>query len=218
MFCNVRKQDVIQNKTVENLYEVPLMLEKEGLASRICEKLKLRDIPNNLNWEELIKNIKNLKDENVNIAIVGKYVKLEDSYLSIAESIKHGGFANGCKVHIDFIDCEKVTKENAKEMLGKYNGVIVPGGFGNRGIEGKIATIQYVRENNIPFLGICLGMQMAVVEFARDVLGYKDANSEEFDEASTCKVIHIMEEQIHIANKGGTMRLGAYPCNILKIH
>lgn len=216
LFCNVRKQDVIQNKTVENLYEVPLMLEKEGLASRICEKLKLRDIPNNLSWEELIKNIKNLKDENVNIAIVGKYVKLEDSYLSIAESIKHGGFANGCKVHIDFIDCEKVTKENAKEMLGKYNGVIVPGGFGNRGIEGKIATIQYVRENNIPFLGICLGMQMAVVEFARDVLGYKDANSEEFDEASTCKVIHIMEDQIHIANKGGTMRLGAYPCNILK--
>ena len=216
LFCNVKKQDVIQNKTVENLYEVPLMLEKEGLASRICEKLKLRNIPNNLSWEELIKNIKNLKDENVNIAIVGKYVKLEDSYLSIAESIKHGGFANGCKVHIDFINCEKVTKENAKEMLGKYNGVIVPGGFGNRGIEGKIATIQYVRENNIPFLGICLGMQMAVVEFARDVLGYKDANSEEFDEASTCKVIHIMEEQIHIANKGGTMRLGAYPCNILK--
>ena len=216
LFCNVRKQDVIQNKTVENLYEVPLMLEKEGLASRICEKLKLRNIPNNLSWEELIKNIKNLKDENVNIAIVGKYVKLEDSYLSIAESIKHGGFANGCKVHIDFIDCEKVTKENAKEMLGKYNGVIVPGGFGNRGIEGKIATIQYVRENNIPFLGICLGMQMAVVEFARNVLGYKDANSEEFDETSTCKVIHIMEEQIHIANKGGTMRLGAYPCNILK--
>ena len=127
------------------------MLEKEGLASRICEKLKLRDIPNNLSWEDLIKNIKNLKDENVNIAIVGKYVKLEDSYLSIAESIKHGGFANGCKVHIDFIDCEKVTKENAKEMLGKYNGVIVPGGFGNRGIEGKIATIKYVRENNIPF-------------------------------------------------------------------
>ena len=216
LFCNVRKQDVIQNKTVENLYEVPLMLEKEGLASRICEKLKLRDIPNNLSWEELIKNIKNLKDENVNIAIVGKYVKLEDSYLSIAESIKHGGFANGCKVHIDFIDCEKVTKENAKEMLEKYNGIVVPGGFGNRGIEGKIATIQYVRENNIPFLGICLGMQMAVVEFARNVLGYKDANSEEFDEASTCKVIHIMEEQIHIANKGGTMRLGAYPCNILK--
>ena len=107
-------------------------------------------------------------------------------------------------------------QENAKEMLEKYNGVIVPGGFGNRGIEGKIATIQYVRENNIPFLGICLGMQMAVVEFARDVLGYKDANSEEFDEASTCKVIHIMEDQIHIANKGGTMRLGAYPCNILK--
>lgn len=216
LFCNVKKQDVIQNKTVENLYEVPLMLEKEGLASRICEKLKLRNIPNNLSWEELIKNIKNLKDENVNIAIVGKYVKLEDSYLSIAESIKHGGFANGCKVHIDFIDCEKVTKENAKKMLEKYNGIVVPGGFGNRGIEGKIATIQYVRENNIPFLGICLGMQMAVVEFARNVLGYKDANSEEFDEASTCKVIHIMEEQIHIANKGGTMRLGAYPCNILK--
>ena len=132
------------------------------------------------------------------------------------ESIKHAGYANEVDVEIGFVDSETINAENAKEKLEKFDGIIVPGGFGNRGIEGKIQTVKYARENNVPFLGICLGMQMAVVEFARDVLGYKDANSEEFDEASTCKVIHIMEDQIHIANKGGTMRLGAYPCNILK--
>ena len=216
LFCNVRKEDVIQNKTVQDLYEVPLMLEKEGLAHRVCEKLELKDKPDNSNWEKMIENIQTLKDNNISIAIVGKYVKLEDSYLSVAESIKHGGFANGCNVHISFVDCEEITNENAIDKLGKYDGIIVPGGFGNRGIEGKIATVRYVRENKVPFLGICLGMQMAVVEFARDVLGYKDANSEEFDEATDHPVIHIMENQIHIAQKGGTMRLGAYPCHIKK--
>ena len=214
LFCNVKKEDVIQNKTVQDLYEVPLMLEKEGLAYRVCEKLKLDNNPNNSNWEKMIENIKTLKDYNISIAIVGKYIKLEDSYLSVVESIKHGGFANECKVNIEFVDCEEVNKENAKEKLGKYNGIIVPGGFGNRGIEGKIETIKYVRENKIPFLGICLGMQMAVVEFARNVLEYKDANSEEFNEETMHPVIHIMENQINIANKGGTMRLGAYPCYI----
>lgn len=216
LFCNVKKEDVIQNKTVKDLYEVPLMLEKEGLAHRVCEKLDLKDEPNNSNWEKMIENIKTLKDENISIAIVGKYVKLEDSYLSVAESIKHGGFANGCKVNVAFVDCEEVTKENAKDKLGKYNGIIVPGGFGNRGIEGKIATIQYARENKVPFLGICLGMQMAVVEFARHVLEYENANSEEFDETTKYPVIHIMEDQVHVAKKGGTMRLGAYPCHIQK--
>lgn len=216
LFCNVKKEDVIQNKTVQDLYEVPLMLEQEGLAHRVCEKLELKDKPDNKNWEKMIENIKNLKDEKVSIAIVGKYVKLEDSYLSVAESIKHGGFANSCKVEVAFIDCEGITKENAKERLGQYSGIIVPGGFGNRGVEGKIATVQYARENKVPFLGICLGMQMAVVEFARHVLEYEDANSEEFDETTKHPVIHIMEDQIHVAKKGGTMRLGAYPCHIQK--
>ena len=215
LFCNVRKENIIENKTVKDLYEVPLMLEKEGLAKAVCNKLHLKNkIPNNLEWEKMIEKIKNLKDKNVNVAIVGKYTDLEDSYLSVIESLKHGGFANNTKVNITLVDCEKITKKNAKEILKDFNGIIVPGGFGNRGIEGKIETIRYVRENNIPFLGICLGMQMAVVEFSRNVLGFKDANSEEFDNNTPNQVIHIMENQKKITKKGGTMRLGSYPCLI----
>lgn len=202
LFCNVRKEDVIQNKTVKILYEVPLMLEKEGLALRTCEKLKLENIePKNEEWEKMIFSVKNVINKDINIAIVGKYVKLEDSYISVIEAVKHGGFANNTKVNIEIVNCENINNENAKDVLGKYNGIIVPGGFGNRGIEGKIATIKYARENNIPFLGICLGMQMAVVEFARDVLGYTNANSEEFDNITKTKVIHIMEEQAKIDKK-----------------
>lgn len=217
LFCNVRKEDVIQNKTVKILYEVPLMLEKEGLAIRACEKLKIENIePKNEEWEKMIFKVKNVIDKDINIAIVGKYVKLEDSYISVIEAVKHGGFANNAKVNIEIVNCENINNENAKDVLGKYNGIIVPGGFGNRGIDGKIATIKYARENKIPFLGICLGMQMAVVEFARDVLGYTNANSEEFDNITKTKVIHIMEEQTKIDKKGGTMRLGAYPCILKK--
>jgi len=217
LFCNVKKENVIENKTVSNLYEVPLMLESEGLANAVCKKLHLKSKgPNDETWKKMINRIKNLKDKNVNVAIVGKYVDLEDSYLSVIESIKHGGFANNTTVKIELVDCEKITRANVKSILKKYNGIIVPGGFGNRGIEGKIETIKYVRENDIPFLGICLGMQMAVVEFARDILGLKDANSEEFNKASQNQVIHIMETQKNITKKGGTMRLGAYPCKIKK--
>ena len=215
LFCNVKKENVIENKTVSNLYEVPLMLEKEGLAKAVCTKLKLKNkAPNNKEWEEMINRIKNIKDKAINVAIVGKYVDLEDSYLSVIESVKHGGFANNTKVNIELVDCEKVNSSSAKKILKKYDGIIVPGGFGNRGIEGKIETIKYVREHNIPFLGICLGMQMAVVEFARNVLCLKDANSEEFDKKSENQVIHIMEDQKTITKKGGTMRLGSYPCKI----
>ena len=215
LFCNVRKENIIENKTVDNLYEVPLMLEKEGIAEAVCKKLQLRKKEkNNVEWEKMIKKIKNLKDKNVNIAIVGKYVDLEDSYLSVIESVKHGGFANNTKVNVKLVDCEKITPKSAKEILGKFNGIIVPGGFGKRGIEGKIETVKYARENDIPFLGICLGMQMAVVEFSRNVLGLKDANSEEFDKNSQNQVIHIMENQKNITKKGGTMRLGSYPCKI----
>ena len=217
MFCNVRKENVIANLTADNLYAVPLMLENEGIAVQVCKHLKLEKIePHNEKWDEMIANIRRVKDGEVTIAIVGKYVKLEDSYLSVTESLHHAGFANNVKVNVKYIDCETVTRENAENILGELDGIIVPGGFGNRGIEGKINTIEYARKNNVPFLGICLGMQMAVVEYARNVLKLADANSEEFDENSKNQVIHIMEEQKEIDNKGGTMRLGKYPCKIKK--
>ncbi len=216
LFCNVRKSSVIPNKTADCLYAVPLMLEEAGLAKEVCQKLHLEErTPDNKEWEEMISNIRKIKeDEIVTIGIVGKYIQLEDSYLSVSESITHAGFANNVKTKVKFIDSETVTKENAKEILKGLDGIIVPGGFGNRGIEGKIQTIKYARENNIPFLGICLGMQMSVVEFARDVLGITDANSAEFDEICKNPVIHIMDDQIGIDKKGGTMRLGTYPCSI----
>ena len=163
----------------------------------------------------MIEKIKNVPNEKVDIAIVGKYISLEDSYLSVVESLKHGGFANNVNVNIDFIDAELIVDDNkAKEILSKYNGILVPGGFGNRGIEGKIKAIKYARENDVPFLGICLGMQMAVVEFARNVLKLEGASSTEFDKKAEEPVIHIMETQKDVKRKGGTMRLGAYPCKI----
>ena len=216
LYCNVRPESVIQNSTVDNLYAVPLMLEEEGLTREVCRCLNLDKVePRNEEWQAMIDHIRQIEAGPVKVAIVGKYVALEDSYLSVAESLRHAGFANNVKVDIDFVDSEEINDNNAKEKLGKYDALLVPGGFGNRGIEGKIATIKYARENKIPFLGICLGMQMAVVEFARDVLGLKDANSEEFDENTKNPVIHIMDDQKNIENKGGTMRLGSYPC-ILK--
>lgn len=216
LFCNVRPEDVIPNLTADNLYAVPLNLEKEGLATSVCEHLDLQNIlPQNQQWEKMIESIRKIS-KSVDIAIVGKYVKLHDCYLSVAESLKHGGFENNVAVNIDFVDSESITKENVNKILGKYNGIVVPGGFGNRGIQGKIETIKYVRENNVPFLGICLGMQMSVVEFAKNVLELEDANSSEFDEITPNPVIHIMETQKGITKKGGTMRLGAYPCKIKK--
>ena len=215
LFCNVRKTSVIQNKTADNLYAVPLMLEEEGLAREVCNYLKLdKYIPDNSKWEEMIQNIRQIGDETVKVAIVGKYIQLEDSYISVMESLRHAGFANKVKVDIELIDSETINKENVKEKLKGIQGIVVPGGFGNRGIEGKIETIKYARENKIPFLGICLGMQMAVVEYARNVLGLQDSNSAEFSENTQNPVIHIMENQKDIDQKGGTMRLGSYPCKI----
>ena len=216
LFCNVRKTSVIQNLTADCLYAVPLMLEKEGLAREVCNHLKLDNyIPDNSEWEKMIEDIRAInKDNKVTIGIVGKYIKLEDAYLSVVESLHHAGFVNKVKIDIKFIDSEKITKETVKQMLSGLQGVIVPGGFGNRGIEGMIETIHYVRENKIPFLGICLGMQMTVVEYARNVLGLQDATSAEFEEDAQNPVIHIMEDQKNIYKKGGTMRLGSYPCVI----
>lgn len=216
LFCNVRPENVIPNLTAGNLYEVPLMLEKQGLARAVCKKLNLDKIePQNEEWEKMIDNIKNLSGT-VKVALVGKYMQLQDSYLSVAESLRHGGFANGVKVEVGFIDSEGINDENVKEILGEYDGILVPGGFGNRGIQGKISAIKYARENNVPFLGICLGMQMAVVEFARNVLGMEDADSAEFNIHTKNPVIHIMETQKGVTSKGGTMRLGSYPCKIKK--
>ena len=216
LFCNVRPENVIPNLTAENLYAVPLMLEQQGLARAVCKKLQLTNIePKNQKWEKMIENIRNLNGE-VKIALVGKYMQLQDSYLSVVESLHHGGFANGVKVSIGFVDSEEINDDNALEKLKEYDGILVPGGFGSRGIEGKISAIKYAREYNIPFLGICLGMQMAVVEFSRNVLGLKDSNSAEFSDVTENPVIHLMETQRNISRKGGTMRLGAYPCTIKK--
>ena len=217
LFCNVRKEDIIANSTAECLYEVPLMLENEGLAVQACKHLHLDKVePKNEKWERMIEKIKKISNKEVTIAIVGKYVRLEDSYLSVAESLRHAGFENGVHVNVKYINCEEVTEENASRILANLDGIIVPGGFGNRGIAGKIETIKYARENRIPFLGICLGMQMAVVEFAKNVLKLEDANSEEFEQECKNPVIHIMTDQKVVTRKGGTMRLGSYPCKIVK--
>jgi len=214
LFCNVSKHCVIQNKTAPSLYEVPLMLEKEGLARQVCNHLRLDHyIPDNEEWEKMIEKVHNIDKENpIKVAIVGKYTQLEDAYISVMESLTHAGYANGVSVDIDLVNSEEINKENVKNKLKEYHAIVVPGGFGGRGIEGKICTIQYARENKIPFLGICLGMQMAVIEYARNVLHLQDANSAEFEEECKNPVIHIMDEQIGVDNKGGTMRLGAYPC------
>lgn len=216
LFCNVRKTSIIQNLTADNLYAIPLMLEKEGLARETCNHLRLDNyVPDNSEWENMIEKVRMIKANNiVKIGIVGKYVRLEDAYISVIESVKHAGFANDVNVDIKLIDSETITKDTVNEKLKSLDGIIVPGGFGNRGIEGKIETIKYARENKVPFLGICLGMQMAVVEFARNVLGLKDANSAEFSDTTQNPVIHIMEDQKNVKKKGGTMRLGSYPCVI----
>ena len=216
LFCNVRKSSVIQNKTADCLYAVPLMLENEGLAREVCNHLRLENfVPDNSKWEEMVENIRTINPDNkVKVAIVGKYVKLEDSYISVVESLQHAGFANKVKVDVEMVDSETIVRENVNEKLEEYDAIVVPGGFGNRGIEGMIETIKYAREEKVPFLGICLGMQMSVIEYARNVLGLADANSAEFSSNTKNPVIHIMETQKEIKKKGGTMRLGSYPCII----
>ena len=213
LFCNVRSKDVIQNLTAPSLYEVPLMLEKEGLADIVCEQLGLENRkPELTEWIDMVKGQKSATKQ-VKIALVGKYVELPDAYLSVAEALRHAGFANSAKVDIKWVQSEDVTRETSDKLLSGCDGILVPGGFGDRGIEGKIEAIRYARENKIPFFGICLGMQMAVAEFARHVAGLDDANSAEFG-ATKYPVIDIMEDQKDITEKGGTMRLGLYPCKL----
>lgn len=215
MFCNVNVDCVIDNTDVSSLYEVPLMLEKNGLARIVCRRLGIcrETDPDLVDWAKLVNNIRE-SDRCVKIGLVGKYVKLHDAYLSVAEALFHGGIENKVKVEIDWIDSEDITAATAEKYLSSCDGILIPGGFGNRGIEGKIEAIRFARENNIPLFGICLGMQMAVVEFARNVLGLADANSGEFSDTTKNPVIDIMADQKDVTEKGGTMRLGLYPCEI----
>lgn len=216
MFCNIESDCVIENLTVPTLYEAPLMLEDNGLGRVVCRKLKLPcNQPNLSEWIAMVERLKSCKGE-VKIALVGKYVKLRDAYLSVAEALKHGGIENDVGVDIKWINSEEITDETVHEKLSDCTGILVPGGFGDRGIEGKIRAIQYARENNIPFFGVCLGMQMAVAEFARNVLKYEDANSSEFNACTKYPIVDLMPDQKTITAKGGTMRLGLYPCNIQK--
>ena len=212
--CNIRKQDVIQNQTVESLYEVPLMLERAGLADSVCDHLGIENpVPDLASWRALVNKTKNLKDH-VTIGLVGKYVSVQDAYLSVAEALRHAGVASDVAINIERIDSEELDLCGAEVKLSCCDGILVPGGFGTRGTEGKIRAIKYARENNIPFLGICLGMQLAVIEYARNVLNILGAHSSEL--VAECKdpVISIMEDQEAIREMGGTMRLGLYPCRL----
>ena len=213
MFCNVESDCVIENRTLPLLYEAPAMLEGENLSSIVCRKLGISPREIDLSdWNAMLRRAKSC-DKKVRIALVGKYVQLHDAYLSVAEALTHAGFENGAKVEIDWVDSEELTPESAPRALQGADGILVPGGFGGRGIEGKIAAAKYARENDVPYLGICLGMQTAVIEFARDVLNIPDADSSEFSPAGAHSVIDIMPDQLGV-KLGGTMRLGAYPCKV----
>lgn len=216
LFCNVRQDSVIENRTLPNLYEAPLMLEKQNFSAVVCRDLHL-DVPEAdlREWERLMERIRN-RDQAVSIGLVGKYVKLHDAYLSVAEALNHAGYAYRSHVRIHWIDSESITRENVGEILAGLQGILIPGGFGSRGIEGMILAAAYARENNIPYFGICLGMQIAVIEYARNKAGLPDAHSGEFDEQCANKVIDFMPGQSEALDKGGTLRLGSCPCQIRK--
>ena len=216
LFCDVEPEAVINNLTARSIYEVPLLLQEEGLDRIALAKLGMEDTPCNMeDWKAMVGRILSA-DKEVNIALVGKYVELHDAYLSVVESLSHAGYAFGTKVNVHWINSEVLEEEqpDLSEVYKDIDGIVIPGGFGYRGIEGKIATIRYARMNNIPFLGLCLGMQCAVIEFARDVCGMKDANSSEFIPDTPYPVIDLMPDQEDVTEKGGTMRLGIYPCKL----
>ncbi len=214
LFCNVKPDCVIENRTIPVLYEAPIMLEKSNFSSIVCRELGLNvPQPDLREWTEMLENIRT-RSKTVTIGLVGKYVQLHDAYLSVAEAVRHAGYELSSKINIKWIDSETIN-DNCIDALSDCDGIIVPGGFGNRGIEGKICTAKYARENNVPYLGICLGMQIAVIEFARNICKIEDACSGEFDEMSKNKVIDFLPDQNKNVNYGGTLRLGAYPCKII---
>ena len=212
LFCNVPTNHVLQNLNVDYLYEIPLAMEKEHLATVVCECLKLEERePDLKDWAEMVDALHNPTDE-VTIALVGKYTALHDAYISVVEALKHGGITNRATVNIKWVDSETVTPENVDEILHDVHGILVPGGFGDRGIDGKIEAITYARTHNIPFLGLCLGMQLAIVEYARNVIGYTNAHSIELNPDTPHPVIALMPDQNGVEDIGGTLRLGSYPC------
>lgn len=212
LFCNVEEDCVISNVTADTLYEVPLLLEREGLCSAVCRKLKLScGKPDMTNWAAMVERIKH-PHKQVRIALVGKYTELHDAYLSVTESLFHAGTACDARVEIKWVDSAALTEKNVADTLGDCSGILIPGGFGDRGIEGMILAAKYAREQTVPYLGICLGMQIAVIEFARHVMHWTDAHSAEFSDTTQHPVIALLPEQVGITAKGGTMRLGKYPC------
>ena len=212
LFCNVPNSHVLQNLDVEYLYEAPLAMEQENLAKVVCESLKLDcPEPDLTDWKEMVNDLRHPTQE-VRIALVGKYTALHDAYISVVEALKHGGIPLHTTIDIKWVDSEELTTDNVGELLGDVNGILVPGGFGIRGVEGKILAARYARENSIPYLGLCLGMQVAIIEFARHVCGYNDAHSIELDPNTTHPVIALMPDQNGVEDIGGTLRLGAYPC------
>ncbi len=214
MFCNVKEDCVIENLTVPVLYEAPLMLEQKNFSDIVCRELSLPMItPDLTEWNQMLEKIKG-RDKTIKVGIVGKYVALHDAYLSVAESLTHAGYEHGTAIDIQWIDSETITEDNVAELIGTLQAVVVPGGFGYRGVEGKILTAKYCRENNLPYLGICLGMQIAVIEYARNVCGLEGATSREFDENATHQLINFLPDQHDGIEKGGTLRLGAYPCTV----
>ena len=215
LFCNVKQSAVIESMDVDTIYEVPMLMQKEKLDTEVLQKLSMPvgPDPELAEWKEFLKRLKEPKDT-IKIALVGKYIELKDSYKSIAESFYHAGAANECKVKLKWIHSAKINEENLEEKLGDVDGILVAPGFGSRGIDGKIEAVKFARENGIPFLGICLGMQVAVVEYARNVIGWHDAHTTEIEHETTHPVIDLMEEQKSIKNLGGTMRLGAYDCEL----
>ena len=216
LFCNVKRDCVFENLTVKNLYEAPIMLENQHFSDVVCRELNLQTArPDLTEWNNLVDLI-HARSKTVKIAMVGKYIALHDAYLSVIEALNHAGYHNGAYVDIKWVNSEEVTEDNVADILADCQGVIVPGGFGDRGIEGMIVTAGYCRTHNVPYLGICLGMQVEVIEFARNVLGYADANSGEFDTKTPHKVIDFLPDQHEHINKGGTLRLGSYPCVIKK--
>lgn len=217
MFCDVDPDAVIQNLTAKSIYQVPMLMEEQGLDSIVLRKLELEDKPKDMSgWHDMVDRILKKYDQKVTIAVVGKYVALQDAYISITESLRHAAVANEAELEIKWVNAEEIEAESVDmdKVMEGVNGILVPGGFGNRGIEGKIKAIQYAREHKIPFFGICLGMQCAVIEFARHVCGMADANSSEFAPETTHPVIDLMPEQLDVEDMGGTMRLGLYPCKV----
>ena len=216
LFCNVPKKCVLQNLDVEYLYEAPLAMEKENLAQVACECLKLDcPEPDLTDWIDMVQALRNPNKE-VEIALVGKYIQLHDAYISVVEALKHGGIFQHATVNIKWVDSEELNEDNVAEVLGDVQGILVPGGFGDRGIDGKITAIKYARENNVPFLGLCLGMQLSIVEYARHICGLEDAHSIELDPNTTAPVIALMPDQNGVEDIGGTLRLGSYPCVLAK--